>query len=87
MKSWVATCGSEQERSALRVLSTPPGRLASVPEQEVVMTGRRGQRGPRLSIEQVKHAAAKMRLIDILDIFATGSGHPGGTPSIIHGGP
>ncbi len=41
------------------------------------------QRGPRLSVEELKRAAAEMRAIDIVDIFAAGSGHPGGTLSIM----
>ncbi len=41
------------------------------------------QRGPRLGLEELKLAAAEMRAIDIIDIFAAGSGHPGGTLSIM----
>lgn len=41
------------------------------------------QRGPRLSVEDLKVAAGEMRAIDIIDIFAAGSGHPGGTLSIM----
>jgi transketolase len=41
------------------------------------------QRGPRLSLEELKQAAAEMRAIDVIDIFAAGSGHPGGTLSIM----
>ncbi len=41
------------------------------------------QRGPRLSVEELRTAAAEMRAIDIIDIFAAGSGHPGGTLSIM----
>ena len=40
-------------------------------------------RGPRLSVEQLVDAAAEMRAIDIIDIFAAGSGHPGGTLSVM----
>src|SRR5271157_2539108 len=41
------------------------------------------QRGPRLGLEELKQAAAEMRAIDLIDIFAAGSGHPGGTLSIM----
>ena len=40
-------------------------------------------RGPRLDVDQLKAAAAEMRAMDIVSIFAAGSGHPGGTLSII----
>jgi transketolase len=41
------------------------------------------ERGPRLSVEELREAAAEMRAINIVDIFAAGSGHPGGTLSIM----
>jgi transketolase len=41
------------------------------------------QRGPRLGLEELKQAAAEMRAIDLIDILAAGSGHPGGTLSIM----
>jgi transketolase len=41
------------------------------------------QRGPRLSLEELRQAAAEMRAINLIDIFAAGSGHPGGTLSIM----
>ena len=41
------------------------------------------QRGPRLSVQELRAAAAEMRAFDIIDIFAAGSGHPGGTLSIM----
>ncbi len=41
------------------------------------------QRGPRLSVAELLSAAAEMRAINIIDIFAAGSGHPGGTLSIM----
>jgi transketolase len=41
------------------------------------------QRGPRLTLEELKLAAAEMRAVDLIDIFAAGSGHPGGTLSIM----
>jgi transketolase len=41
------------------------------------------QRGPRLSVDELRTAAAEMRAFDIIDIFAAGSGHPGGTLSIM----
>jgi len=41
------------------------------------------QRGPRLSLVELREAAAEMRALDIIDIFAACSGHPGGTLSIM----
>ena len=41
------------------------------------------QRGPRLTVEELRAAAAEMRAFDIIDIFAAGSGHPGGTLSVM----
>ena len=41
------------------------------------------QRGPRLGLEELKQAAAELRAVDIIDIFAAESGHPGGTLSIM----
>ena len=41
------------------------------------------QRGPRLNLDELRAAAAEMRALDIVDIFAAGSGHPGGTLSIM----
>ncbi len=41
------------------------------------------ERGPRLSVEELREAAAEMRAINMIDIFAAGSGHPGGTLSIM----
>jgi transketolase len=41
------------------------------------------QRGPRLSLDELKQAAAEMRTVNLIDIFAAGSGHPGGTLSIM----
>ena len=43
----------------------------------------REQRGPRLSANELREAAAEMRAINLIDIFAAGSGHPGGTLSIM----
>ncbi len=40
-------------------------------------------RGPRLNVEQLKAAAAEMRAMNIVSIFAAGSGHPGGTLSVM----
>ena len=40
-------------------------------------------RGPRLTVEQLKAAAAEMRTMNIVSIFAAGSGHPGGTLSVM----
>jgi len=41
------------------------------------------QRGPRLNVEELRAAAAELRALDLIDIFAGGSGHPGGTLSIM----
>jgi len=47
------------------------------------MTATREERGPRYSLADLRRAAAEMRAIDLVDIFAAGSGHPGGTLSIM----
>ena len=47
------------------------------------MTTTTEQRGPRLSLQELKEAAAEMRAVNLIDIFAAGSGHPGGTLSIM----
>ena len=47
------------------------------------MYANREQRGPKLTVEELRRAAAEMRAINIVDIFAAGSGHPGGTLSIM----
>jgi transketolase len=47
------------------------------------MSDNREQRGPRLNLEQLRQAVAEMRAINVLSIFAAGSGHPGGTLSIM----
>lgn len=41
------------------------------------------RRGPELTVAQLKAAAAEMRAMDIVSIYAAGSGHPGGTLSIM----
>ena len=41
------------------------------------------RRGPQLSVAELKAAAAEMRAMDIVSIYAAGSGHPGGTLSIM----
>ena len=41
------------------------------------------QRGPRMSADELRKAAEEMRAINLIDIFAAGSGHPGGTLSIM----
>jgi transketolase len=43
----------------------------------------REERGPRFSLEELKRAAREMRAINLVDIFAAGSGHPGGTLSVM----
>ena len=47
------------------------------------MDSTREERGPRLSPEELRLAAQEMRAIAITDIFAAGSGHPGGCLSIM----
>ncbi|HEV2423511.1 MAG TPA: transketolase [Terriglobia bacterium] len=47
------------------------------------MNSEHEQRGPRLSFDELRQAAAEMRAMDLIDIFAAGSGHPGGTLSIM----
>ena len=41
------------------------------------------RRGPQLSLDQLKAASAEMRAINVTAIYAAGSGHPGGTLSIM----
>lgn len=41
------------------------------------------KKGPCLSVEELIAAAAEMRAINLIDIFAAGSGHPGGTLSVM----
>ena len=41
------------------------------------------RRGPQLTIPELQAAAAEMRAMDIVSIFAAGSGHPGGTLSVM----
>jgi len=41
------------------------------------------RRGPCLSVDELKAAAAEMRAMDIVSIYAAGSGHPGGTLSVM----
>ena len=40
-------------------------------------------RSPRLSLSELKAAAAEMRAMNVVSIFAAGSGHPGGTLSVM----
>jgi len=41
------------------------------------------RRGPHLGLEELKAAAAEMRAMDVVSIYAAGSGHPGGTLSVM----
>ncbi len=41
------------------------------------------RRGPHMNASELKKAAAEMRAMDVVSIFAAGSGHPGGTLSVI----
>ncbi len=41
------------------------------------------RRGPQLTITELTAAAAEMRAMDLISIFAAGSGHPGGTLSVM----
>ena len=47
------------------------------------MNSEPNHRGPRLTLEELKAAAAEMRAMDVLSIYAAGSGHPGGTLSVM----
>src|SRR6516162_5664950 len=41
------------------------------------------RRGPQLSLDQLAAAAAEMRALNLTAIYAAGSGHPGGTLSVM----
>ena len=41
------------------------------------------RRGPHMNVNELKAAAADMRAMNVLSIYAAGSGHPGGTLSIM----
>jgi transketolase len=41
------------------------------------------KRGPFLNVAQLQAAAAEMRVMDVVSIYAAGSGHPGGTLSVM----
>jgi transketolase len=41
------------------------------------------RRGPQLTLTELQAAAAEMRAMDLISIFAAGSGHPGGTLSVM----
>jgi transketolase N-terminal domain/subunit len=41
------------------------------------------KRGPRLTPRELKAAAAEMRAMNLVSIFAAGSGHPGGALSVM----
>ncbi len=43
----------------------------------------RERRGPRLGPDELRRAAREMRAVAITDIFAAGSGHPGGSLSVM----
>ena len=47
------------------------------------MTSSRKTRGPFLSLEELRTAAKEMRAVALTSIFAAGSGHPGGSFSIM----
>ncbi|MGC1581381.1 MAG: hypothetical protein WA766_07850, partial [Candidatus Acidiferrales bacterium] len=47
------------------------------------MDSRNERRGPRLNREELRLAAQEMRAIAMIDIYAAGSGHPGGSLSIM----
>src|SRR3970040_1199673 len=47
------------------------------------MLANREERGPRLTPSELIEAAADMRCMDLISIFGAGSGHPGGTLSIM----
>jgi transketolase len=54
-----------------------------VSKEAETMNPTRDERGPRLSADELRQAAAEMRAINVIDIFAAASGHPGGTLSIM----
>lgn len=41
------------------------------------------RRGPHMNANELKAAAADMRAMNVLSIYAAGSGHPGGTLSVM----
>ena len=41
------------------------------------------RRGPHMNVNELKAAAADMRAMNVLSIYAAGSGHPGGTLSVM----
>ncbi len=47
------------------------------------MNSTENHRGPRLNPQELKAAAAEMRAMNLVSIFAAGSGHPGGTLSVM----
>lgn len=47
------------------------------------MSSDRQRRGPALGLQELKAAAAEMRAMNLVSIYAAGSGHPGGTLSIM----
>jgi transketolase len=53
------------------------------PGEDISMNPTPENRGPRLSIPELREAAAEMRAMALIDIFAAGSGHPGGSFSIM----
>ncbi len=47
------------------------------------MSDTQNLRGPRLDVAALQTAAAEMRAMDLVSIYAAGSGHPGGTLSVM----
>ena len=47
------------------------------------MDTKRERRGPRLGRDELRAAAQEMRAIALVDIYAAGSGHPGGSLSVM----
>ena len=41
------------------------------------------RRGPHMNVNELQAAAADMRAMNVLSIYAAGSGHPGGTLSVM----
>ena len=41
------------------------------------------RRGPHMNVNELQSAAAEMRAMNVLSIYAAGSGHPGGTLSVM----
>jgi transketolase-like protein len=52
-------------------------------EGEILRASSSDRRGPHMNVNELKSAAAEMRAMNVLSIYAAGSGHPGGTLSVM----